>query len=95
MPHPKKLYAFCWINGAIGFGHNIPADAIGLAVGEENLVRAKIKLTAQQAVGTQLAVPAMGAAYNSNNVGEAFAAAARYIAKLDAVSTVGFKAIGA
>lgn len=95
MPHPKKLYAFCWINGAIDFGHHIPADAIGLAVGEENLVREKIKVTAQQLVDTQLAVPSMGAAYSNNNLGEAFAAAARYIAKLDAVSTVGFKAIGA
>jgi hypothetical protein len=95
MPHPKKLYAFCWLNGAIDFGHYIPADAIGLAVGEESLVREKIKVTAQQKAGTQLIVPAMGAAYSDNNVGEAFAAAARYIAKLDAVSTVGFKAIGA
>lgn len=94
MPYPKKLYAFCWANGAIEFCHKIPAGAIGLAVGDDNLVREKIQLTAQQNAQA-LIVPSMGAAFLSNDTSGAFSAAARYIATLDAISTVGFKAIGA
>lgn len=94
MPYPKKLYAFCWVNGAIEFGHRIPAGAIGLAVGDEQLVREKIHLTAQQSAQA-LAVPSMGAAFQNNDTTGAFSAAARYITSLDAISTIGFKAIGA
>ena len=94
MPHPKTLYAFCWTNGAIDFGHRIPAGAIGLAVGDDKLVREKIQRTAQQ-TAEALVVPSMGVAFQNNDTRGTFSAAARYIATLDAISTIGFKAIGA
>lgn len=94
MPHPKKLYAYCWTSGAIEFGHRVPAGAIGLAVGDDSLVREKIQLTAQQNAQA-LIVPLMGAAFQNNDTNGAFSAAARDIATLEAISTIGFKAIGA
>ncbi|WP_039918736.1 hypothetical protein [Cellvibrio mixtus] len=94
MPHPKKLFAYCWKSGAIEFGHKVPVGAIGLAEGEDKLVREKIRLTAVQEAQA-LIVPAMGAAFLNNDTDGAYSAAARYIATLDAISTVGFKAIGA
>lgn len=94
MPYPKKLYAYCWTNGAIEFGHKIPSGAIGLAAGVDSIVREKIQQTAQQSA-QRLLVPSMGAAFKNRDTGGAYSAAARYIATLDAISTVGFKAIGA